>query len=140
MVPNTFTGAVLTTLPDSRRSYDYAVGYLWDVKQRDSNDFIPMSDALLGSDTLNRGAAFGMIKYRPVAGLSTILMDYYIPDLINSAFAQAEYSLQLPKNLPQWIVGANVINQRTVGDTNLLAASPFDTFQASGKAQVTHVG
>jgi hypothetical protein len=46
MVPNTFTGAVLTSLPDptNKRNYDYAVGYLWDIKQRDSNDFISMSE------------------------------------------------------------------------------------------------
>ena len=40
MVPNTFEGATLVTLPDKDRNYDYAVGYLWNVKQRDSNDFI----------------------------------------------------------------------------------------------------
>ena len=31
----TFTGAVMTTLADSKRSYDYAVGYILDMKPRD---------------------------------------------------------------------------------------------------------
>ena len=35
MVPNTFEGVTLVSLPDKERSYDYSVGYLWDVKQRD---------------------------------------------------------------------------------------------------------
>ena len=35
MVPNTFEGLTLVTLPDKDRSYDYAVGYLMEVKQRD---------------------------------------------------------------------------------------------------------
>jgi hypothetical protein len=46
MVPNTFEGATLVSLPDKDRNYDYSVGYLWTIKQRDSNDFIQMSDAL----------------------------------------------------------------------------------------------
>ena len=49
MVPNTFEGATLVSLPDKDRNYDYSVGYLWTIKQRDSNDFIQMSDALTGS-------------------------------------------------------------------------------------------
>ncbi len=48
MVPNTFEGATLVSLPDKDRSYDYSVGYLWGIKQRDANGFIPMSDALAG--------------------------------------------------------------------------------------------
>jgi hypothetical protein len=68
MVPNTFEGATMVTLPDKDRNYDYAFGYLWNVKQRDSNDFISMSDALAGDEVVNRGAGFGMVKYRPFSG------------------------------------------------------------------------
>ena len=35
MVPNTFEGATLVSLPDKDRNYDYSVGYLWTIKQRD---------------------------------------------------------------------------------------------------------
>ena len=35
MVPNTFEGATLVSLPDKDRNYDYALGYLWTVKQRE---------------------------------------------------------------------------------------------------------
>ena len=94
MVPNTFEGATLVSLPDKDRNYDYAVGYLWNVKQRDSNDFIPMSDALASGDVVNRGAPFGMVKYRPFSGLSTAVMDYYVQDFVNTGFAQAEYDFQ----------------------------------------------
>ena len=65
MVPNTFEAATVVSLPDKDRNYDYSVGYIWNIKQRDSNDFIPMSEALAGSDVINRGAAFGMLRYRP---------------------------------------------------------------------------
>jgi hypothetical protein len=139
MVPNTFEGATLVSLPDKERSYDYALGYLWNIKPRDSNDFVPMSDALAGSDGADRGAPFGMVKWRPLPGLSTIFMDYYVEDFINSGFAQAEYSFQPSKQHPTWMFGVNVLDQRSVG-ANLLTGSGFETYQASAKVQMNYVG
>jgi hypothetical protein len=138
MVPNTFEGAQVVSLPDKVRSYDYALGYLWNIKPRDSNDFISMSNALV-TDAVDRGAPFGMVKWRPIKGLTTIFMDYYIEDFINSAFAQLEYSYQHSKQDPSWMFGINVIDQRSVG-SNLLTGSSFETYQASAKVQVNYVG
>ena len=139
MVPNTFTGATVVSLPDKDRSYDYAAGYLWDVKQRDSNAFISMSDALASADVVNRGATFGMLRYRPFSGLSTVIMDYYVQDFVNTGFAQVEYNFQRPKEVPNWIIGANVIDQRSVG-SDLLTGNSFQTYQASAKVQMTYAG
>jgi hypothetical protein len=139
MVPNTFEGATVVTLPDKDRNYDYAAGYLWSVKQRDSNDFIPMSDALAGGDVTDRGAAFGMVKYRPFSGLSIVVMDYNVQDFVNTGFAQAEYDFKQPKEVPNWIVGANIIDQRSVG-ADLLTGTAFETYQASAKVQMVYTG
>jgi len=139
MVPNTFEGITLVTLPDKDRSYDYAVGYLTDIKQRDSNDFISMSDALASKDVVNDGATFGMLRYRPFSGLSTVFMDYYVKDFINTGFAQVEYDFKQPKEFPNWILGANIIDQRSAGD-NLLTGSPFETYQVSAKVQMAYAG
>ncbi|MFG3592476.1 OprD family outer membrane porin [Bradyrhizobium sp. RDI18] len=142
MLPNTFEAATLVSLPDRDRNYDYAVGYLWNMKQRDSNDFIPMSDALASNGSngvVNRGAPFGMLKYQPVAGLSLVAMDYNVQDFINTAFAQLEYDFRQPIGAPNWIVGANVTNQRSVG-ANLLTGTPFQTYQASAKVQMLYSG
>ena len=139
MVPNTFEGVQLVSLPDKSRSYDYAAGYLWNIKQRDSNDFISMSDALTGANVDNRGAPYGMVRLRPIPGFTGTLMDYYVEDFINTGFAQAEYTFQLPKDVPQWTVGANIIDQRTVG-ADLLTGTSFQTYQASGKVQAAYAG
>ena len=48
MVPITYEAATINSVPDKDRMYDYAAGYLWNTKLRDSNDFKPMSDALAG--------------------------------------------------------------------------------------------
>ncbi len=84
MVPNTFEAVQLVALPDKERNYDYAVGWISSIKQRDSNDFISMSDALTGGDVVNRGASFGMARFRPFPGFSTVVMDYHIEDFINT--------------------------------------------------------
>jgi len=139
MVPNSFAGVQVVSLPVKDRIYDYAVGYLWDIKQVDSNDFIPMSGALAGADVVNRGALFGMVKLRPLPGVSTAFMDYYIQDFINTAFAQAEYSFKLLNDFPQWTIGANVIDQCSVG-SDLLTGSSFQTYQASAKVQGSYAG
>jgi hypothetical protein len=139
MVPNTFEGAALVSLPDIDRFYDYALGYLWTIKPRDSNDFISMSEALSGSNTLNHGAAFGMIRLRPMPGLALTAMDYNVQDNINSGFGQVEYDFRQPKGVPNWIVGANIMGQTSVGE-NLLTGTPFETYQASAKAQMVYAG
>jgi len=139
MVPNTFEGVTLVSLPDAKRSYDYAVGWISSIKQRDSNDFVPMSDAATGSDVVNRDAWFAMVKYRPMPGLSTAVAAYHVQDFLNTEFGQVEYTLQLPKDVPQWIVGVNVLTQQSDG-TNLLTGSPFQTYQASGKVQMSYAG
>ena len=98
-----------------------------------------MSDALAGADVFNHGAAFGMLRVRPISGLSLVAMDYNVQDVVNTGFAQAEYDFKQPKAVPNWIIGANVINQQSVG-ANLLAGTPFETYQASAKAQMVYAG
>jgi outer membrane porin, OprD family len=140
MVPNTFEGTQLVTLPDKERSYDYAIGFMSEIKQRDSNAFVSMSQALVGATTpINNGAYYAMVKWRPLPGLSTVAMDYQVNDFINTGFAQAEYDFRQPKGVPNWILGANIIDQTSNG-SNLLTGMPFQTYQASAKVQTSYVG
>lgn len=139
MVPNTFEGITLDTLPDKDRDYDYALGYLTAVKQRDSNTFTSMSDAIAGGNAADRGATFGMLRYKSLEGLSAVLMNYYLPDFVNTGFAQTEYTFQRAKDRPDWILGANLIDQQTVGQ-NPLTGCTSHTFQASAKVQAEYAG
>ena len=139
MVPNTFEGVQIVTLPDKERWYDYALGYLWTQKPRDSNDFISMSDSMAGADVVDRQVPFGMGRFRPLPGLTLTVMDYYLPDFVNTGFAQAEYTFQPSKQHPNFMFGANVMTQSSVG-ANLLGGPNFDTYQFSGKAQMSYMG
>jgi outer membrane porin, OprD family len=49
------------------------------------------------------------------------------------------HNFQQPKDVPNWIIGANVIDQRSVG-ADLLTGSSFQTYQASAKGQMTYAG
>lgn len=141
MVPNTFEGVQLVTLPDSSRSYDYSIGFLNEIKQRDSNAFVSMSQALVGGATpINNGAYYAMVKWRPFAGLSTQFMGYQVNDFINSGFAQAEYDFRQPKDVPNFILGANIIDQNSTGTNLLTPGMPFQTYQASAKVQANYAG
>jgi hypothetical protein len=44
-----------------------------------------------------------------------------------------------PKDVPNWILCANIIDQTSNG-ANLLAGMPFQTYQASTKVQMSYVG
>ena len=138
MVPNTFEAATLVSLPDASRFYDYALGYIWNVKKNGSNDFVSMSDAISGQDVINNGMPFGMIRVRPFAGLSFVAMDYYLRDFVSTGFAQVEYDFRQPKTVPNYIVGANVIEQHSVGEG--LLNNGAATYQASAKAQMVYAG
>ena len=139
MVPNTFEGVTLVSLPDKERIYDYAVGNLSEIKQRDLNAFVSMSDALAGSDVPGHPANFAMLKLRPLPGLSTAFQDYNVQDFVKTGFAQAEYDFRQPKDRPNWILGANIIDQRSVG-SDMLTGNAFETYQTSAKVQTSYVG
>jgi hypothetical protein len=66
-------------------------------------------------------------------------MDYAVPDFANTAFLQAEYDFKLPQDRPNWVVGANIIDQQSLGE-ELLTGGSFHTFQASAKVQMAYAG
>jgi hypothetical protein len=139
-VPNTFEGITMVTLPDADRSYDYSLGYLSNIKQRDSNSFVSMSKALAGGVTaVNNGAYYTMVRYRPLPGLSLVAMDYQVNDFVNTGFAQTKYDFRQHKDVPNLILGANIISQDSVG-SNLLTGVPFQIYQTSAKVQTVYAG
>ena len=66
-------------------------------------------------------------------------MDYNVQDLVNTSFGQVEYDFKQPKGVPNWIIGANVIGQRSIG-ADLLTGTSFETYQSSAKGQMTYAG
>ena len=92
MTPNTFEGASLKgafKLGTQGKQFDYLVGYLSDIKQRNSDTFTPMSQAAGSADAY--GTAMTELLFSAF-GASIGLAEYYTPDTLNIFYAEATYT------------------------------------------------
>ena len=111
MIPNTFQGL---TLVGRTPWFRYGTGYLTEMKQRNAHEFISMGEAAsaTGSDA---GLAFAGLRMEPWKGLSIGAIDYFVPDVINIAYAEVGYVWSLRPGL-SLTLGAQFTDQRSVGD------------------------
>jgi hypothetical protein len=133
MLPNTVEGAVLTRRRDEAQTFDYGVGYLWGFKARDSSYFQAFSNEL--GVVEDRGVLAGGVKAVPIAGLTLGAIDYLIPDVLNTTFAEADWLIAAGPL--QFRVSANYTDQRTVG-ADLIAGAPYETSQVAARAAASY--
>ena len=92
MTPNAFQGVLLngfTGDEQQTRKLHYLLGYLDKIKERNSDEFVPMSQA--AGSSLNRGTAMGGLRYLQKEW-SVGLVEYYTPDVLNIFYAGVEYT------------------------------------------------
>jgi hypothetical protein len=128
MLPNAVEGAVITRRRDEAQTLNYGVGYLWGFKTRDSSHFLPFSDEL--GVTEDRGVLAAGAKVVPIEGLTLGAIDYWIADVLNTTFAEADWIIRATSM--QFRVSVNYTNQRTVG-ADLIAGAPYETNQISAR-------
>jgi outer membrane OprD family porin len=95
MTPNTFEGVSLKgafKVGTQSKQFDYLVGYLSDIKQRNSDTFIPMSQA--AGSTEEHGTAMTELLFSAF-GASIGLAEYYTPDSSNIFYAEATFTPNL---------------------------------------------
>jgi hypothetical protein len=95
MVPNTFEALMLSGQVGWTR---YDVGYIWNIKPRDSNDFISMSERA-GAAGENEGLLLTALALAPIKDLSLYVGNYYVANVFNTAFGKAEYTYNLAEDL-----------------------------------------
>ena len=95
MTPNTFQGL---TVIGKTPWFTYSAGYLTDMKQRNADEFISMG-AAAGATGSDAGLAFADIAIQPWKGLSIEAIDYFVPDVINIAYAEVGYVWSLSPEL-----------------------------------------
>ena len=127
MTPNTFEGV---TLGGTVGWAKYLAGYLWNIKTRNSDDFIAMSSAA-GAKGHHDGVALAGVQLTPVKDLRIDFSNQYGVNTFNTLYAKAEYLYSLNED---WKLrfGAEITDQRAVGDA-LLA-------KADGKYWITQAG
>lgn len=115
----------------------YGVGYFNKIKERNSDEFVSMAeDAGAGADVERGVFTAGAIYEKGEKGkkFSIGAIDYYSPDIINIAHAEAKVELPVSTNFrPRLAV--QFTDQRSVGD-NLLEGDSFSTQQFGIKAEL----
>lgn len=119
MTPNTFEAIVLqgkSEIGSEGATLNYGVGYFDAIKDRNSDEFVSMSvDA--GSE-VERGVYTAGVLYKK-GDFSLGAIDYFSPDVINIAYAEAKLQVTINETLkPRFAV--QYVDQRSVGDDLLL--------------------
>ncbi len=134
MIPNAVEGAVLTRRREKAKTFDYGAGYLWGFKARDSSRFVSFSEELgLPED---RGVFVAGAKAMPLPGLTVGAIEYLIPDVLNTAYAEIDW-LPRPIGDVQLHFAVNATDQRTIGQ-DLLPGPGFTASQVSALAAASY--
>lgn len=132
MLPNTFEGV---TLSGKVGWVQYNLGYLWDIKPRNSDDFVSMSSQA-GAPGDDEGLLLTSLTFTPIKALSTYLGNYYVPDVFNTAFAKADYTYPLGRDLAL-DVGLQYTDQRSTGEARI---GSFSTWNVGAGARLRWKG
>ena len=131
MTPNTFEGV---TIGGKVSWVQYLAGYLWEIKPRNSDDFISMSSQA-GVRGRHDGVAIGGVRLTPVPGLRLDANDAWGFDMFNTLFLDGEYLYPIDAD---WKVrfGAQFTDQRAVNNARLQNASERYWDVQSGGARI----
>jgi hypothetical protein len=121
MIPNTFEGY---TLRGSDPTLGYAVGYLSDIKERDSDRFVPMSEAA-GVTREDEGMWMAGVRWHPTEETTIGAIDYWVDDTLNIFYAEFDYVFP-ERGLFGARLDAQFTVQRSVGK-DLITGRSFDT-------------
>ena len=119
MTPNTYEAIVLqgkAKLGNDGATLKYGAGYFDGIKERNSSDFVSMSEDM-GAD-VDRGVFSAGALYQK-GDFSIGAIDYYCPDIINIGYGEVKLGVPIRDNLkPTFAV--QFTDQRSVGDELLL--------------------
>jgi hypothetical protein len=133
MTPNTFEAIALQgkIKMDHEAVLKYGVGYFDRIKERNSDRFVSMAEDA-GADADRGVFTAGAIYQRNDFSIGAI--DYYCPDVINIAYAEAKAGIPIDDNWrPK--VALQFTDQRSVGD-DLLTGEAFSAQQIGVKAEL----
>jgi hypothetical protein len=111
MIPNTFEGV---SVRGEVGKVAYDAGYLWEMKPRNSEEFIPMSEQA-GADGSDEGVWYGSVDWGPSDAWEVFAGDYYTPDVFNIFFLQAKHIRELT-TCTEAQFGVQFTDERSVGD------------------------
>lgn len=131
MVPNTFEAIAIGDVSTAIDNLAWIVGYVDQIKLKNSDDFIPMSEAA-GVDDRDRGVLMAGLKYILPGGFEFSVTNQHTFDIFNTFFVKGETDLALSED---WALGLNLqyTDQRQAGDAFI---GDFTTGLISGKVEL----
>ena len=135
MTPNTFEGATTYGTiggDDGDPSFRFGGGYISKIKQKNDDEFVPMSEAA-GAPNVDRGVYVAGGNY--IVGNFTIgAAEYYSEDIINIFYTESKYAFQLGDGV-KLNLAAQYSDQQSTGN-NLLTGKPFSADQWGVKSDL----
>ena len=119
MTPNTFQGV---TLGGQVAWVQYLSGFLWQIKPRNSDEFISMSRQAGAPAESDDGVGLFGVRLTPLEGLRIDLSNQYGVNTFNTIYAEADYLHPLNEDW-KLRLGAQFTDQRAVGEVLLPAAN-----------------
>jgi hypothetical protein len=139
MTPNTFLAGVFQGLhgdkDSSRGEWRWGAGYFDKIKERNSDEFVSMSDDAGAS--IKRGVYAAGVNYTR-GELSVGGINYWSSNVINIFYTEAKYAVPIGGNA-KFRFAAQLIDQRSVGN-DTLTGSEFDAQQYGIKAELAAGG
>ncbi len=138
MAPNSFQGltvkGIARGVPWLNR-LDWVAGYLTDMRPRNDDSFISMSEraGALGTDD---GMILGGAHFRPAENLSVGGYSYWVRNTFNTGYAEADYLWKLNADWAMRFQG-QLTHQISVGDEFL---GDFNTWVAGGRVATSFRG
>ena len=112
MTPNTFQGV---TLGGKVAWVQYLTGFLWQIKPRNSDEFISMSQQAGAGVNSNDGVGLAGVRLTPLQGLRIDFSNQYGVNTFNTIYAEADYLRPLSADW-KLRMGVQFTDQRAVGD------------------------
>ena len=136
MSPKTFYGYVLHGSFGNEESggpyFRYGGGYIAAMKDRNSTDFISMSQVAGAADPRGTGVFGGLFSWGPfrIGGI-----EYFTQDTINIVYGEAKYGANLAPDLNA-VLAAQFADQHSTGMELLNGGVPFGTNQFGAQLQL----
>jgi hypothetical protein len=135
MTPNTFEGV---TLGGKVGIVQYLAGFLWNIKQRNSDDFVAMS-AVAGVKHQHDGVGLAGVRVTPWKDLKFELSNQYGENMFNTIYGDVDYLRSLTDD---WKIrlGAQFTDQRATGDARVATAEErfWDTRVGGARVQLVY--
>jgi hypothetical protein len=132
MTPNTFEAYRITGKYDW---VQFGAGYIAQIKPRNANEFISMSEQAGAPAGRERGMITGGARFTPSKALSFGAINYYVPDTLNIFYTEGNFTWPLTDKLGLKLQG-QFTEQDSVGGDNLIG--PFHTRVGGAQASLSY--